>query len=122
MNRGGVDAFVVKLDPAGSSLLYATYIGGLGDDRAAGIAVDAGGFAHVVGATGSTNFPLFAPARNALAGGKEAFAFKLNANGSGWSTVRSLAARTTMWRRRSRWMARGSPMSRAIHIRLILRC
>ena len=35
VNRGGVDAFVFKLNPAGSTLLYATYIGGRGDDRAA---------------------------------------------------------------------------------------
>lgn len=81
-NRGGVDAFVVKLDPTGSSLLYATYIGGSGDDRAAGIAVDASGFAYVVGATGSSNFPLASAARSSFVGGKEAFALKLNAAGS----------------------------------------
>ena len=80
-NRGGVDAFVVKLDPRGSSLLYATYIGGSGDDRPAGIAVDASGFAYVVGATGSSNFPLASAARSSFVGGKEAFAFKLNAAG-----------------------------------------
>ncbi|MFM2126038.1 MAG: hypothetical protein RL328_2489, partial [Acidobacteriota bacterium] len=81
-NRGGVDAFVVKLDPTGSSLLYATYIGGSGDDRAAGIAVDALGQAHVVGATASSNFPLASALRSLMVGGKEAFALKLNAAGS----------------------------------------
>lgn len=82
VNKGGVDAFIVKLDPTGSSLLYATYVGGSGDDRAAGIAVDGGGFAYVVGATASSNFPLQAPGRSTMAGGKEAFALKLSANGS----------------------------------------
>lgn len=81
-NRGGVDAFVVKLDPTGSSLLYATYIGGSGDDRAAAIAVDSLGQAHAVGSTASSNFPLASAARSTMVGGREAFALKLNAAGS----------------------------------------
>ncbi len=52
-NGGGVDAVVVKLDQAGSGLLYATYIGGSGDDRGAAIAVDSSGEAYV---TGSDSF------------------------------------------------------------------
>ncbi|MEO5926832.1 MAG: SBBP repeat-containing protein [Bryobacteraceae bacterium] len=82
VNRGGVDAFIVKFDPTGASLMYATYIGGNGDDRAAGIAVDSLGQAHVAGATGSSNFPLQAPARSSFVGGKEGFVLKLNAAGS----------------------------------------
>lgn len=81
-NRGGVDAFVVKLNPSGNQLLYATYIGGNGDDRAAGIAVDSSGQAHVAGATGSSNFPLQNAARSSFVGGREGFALKLNAAGS----------------------------------------
>jgi hypothetical protein len=80
--RGSVDAFVVKLDPTGTSLIYATYIGGSGDDRAAGIAVDSSGQVYVAGATGSSNFPLSSPARGTFVGGKEGFALKLNAAGS----------------------------------------
>jgi hypothetical protein len=80
-NRGGVDSFVVKFDPAGASLVYATYIGGNSDDRAAGIAVDGLGQAHVAGATSSSNVPLVAPSRSSFVGGKEAFALKLNASG-----------------------------------------
>lgn len=79
---GGVDAFVVKLNPAGNQLMYATYIGGNSDDRAAGIAVDSSGQAHIVGATGSNNFPLQNPARGTFVGGKEGFALKLNIAGS----------------------------------------
>lgn len=81
-NQGGVDAFVVKLNPQGTSLLYATYIGGNGDDRAAGIAVDSFDQAYVTGATGSSNFPTVSPAQASLSGGKDAFALKLNAVGN----------------------------------------
>jgi hypothetical protein len=81
-NRGGVDAFVVKLTPAGDGFQYATYIGGAFDDRAAALAVDTSGQAYVAGATSSSNFPLAAPLRASMVGGKEAFALKLNAAGS----------------------------------------
>jgi hypothetical protein len=56
-NGGGADAFVIKLNPSGSALIYATYVGGIGDDRGAGIAVDSAGEAYVVGTTTSSNFP-----------------------------------------------------------------
>jgi hypothetical protein len=82
VNRGGVDAFVAKLNPAGTSLVYATYIGGSGDDRAAGIAVDPSGQAYVVGSTASPNFPLVSPIRSGLGGGRDGFVVKLDALGS----------------------------------------
>src|SRR5207244_5102935 len=50
------DAFVTKLDPTGSALVYSTYLGGSGDDLGSGIAVDTGGNAYVAGGA-STNFP-----------------------------------------------------------------
>ena len=40
---GGFDAYVAKLNPAGSSLIYSTYLGGSGDDFGRGIAVDGNG-------------------------------------------------------------------------------
>ncbi len=52
------DAFVAKLNPTGSALLYSTYLGGTGADSAVAIAVDAAGCAHVTGSTESTNFPV----------------------------------------------------------------
>jgi hypothetical protein len=80
---GGVDAFVAKLSPSGS-LVYLTYLGGSGDDRALGIAVDASGNAYVTGWTYSTNFPTTAGARQrVLGGGRDAFVAKLNSAGSG---------------------------------------
>jgi uncharacterized protein (TIGR03437 family) len=51
------DAFVAKLDPSGSHLLYSTYLGGSQVDVAYGIAVDAAGAAYISGGTGSPNFP-----------------------------------------------------------------
>ena len=79
---GGVDAFIVKLNAAGNEIVYATYIGGSGDDRAAGIAVDSTGEAYVTGSTASTNFPKVLSLRSALGGGRDAFALKLNAVGN----------------------------------------
>lgn len=51
------DAFVAKLDPTGTTLLYSTYLGGTNFDSALGIAVDAAGAAHVSGYTESA--PIF---------------------------------------------------------------
>lgn len=56
---GGVrDAFVAKLNPAGSGFVYSTFLGGSGQDIATGIAVDARGNAYVTGSTNSVNFPV----------------------------------------------------------------
>jgi beta-propeller repeat-containing protein len=82
VNRGGVDAFLFKLNPAGSTLLYATYIGGRGDDRAAAVAVDSSGQIYLAGSTASTNFPLVAALRPVLGGTRDAFVVKLNAVGN----------------------------------------
>ncbi len=81
-NAGGVDTFVVKLNPAGLGLVYATYIGGSGADRAAAIAVDASGQAYATGSTTSLNFPLASPVRFTRGGSTAAFALKLNAVGN----------------------------------------
>ncbi len=62
--------------------MYATYIGGSGDDRAQGIAVDKSGEAYVTGSTASTDFPLVSPIRSTLGGGRDAFVLKINALGS----------------------------------------
>jgi photosystem II stability/assembly factor-like uncharacterized protein len=51
------DAFVAKMDPTGSSLIYSTYLGGINDDRGSGIAVDGQGNAFVAGRTISRDFP-----------------------------------------------------------------
>jgi hypothetical protein len=51
------DAFVAKLDPAGSALVYSTYLGGSLADDASDLVVDAAGHAYVAGTTNSGNFP-----------------------------------------------------------------
>jgi hypothetical protein len=55
------DAFVVKLNPAGSDPSYSSYLGGDGDDGGYGIALDATGNAYVTGFTSSRSFPIRNP-------------------------------------------------------------
>ena len=80
----GADAFVTKLNPAGTGLVYSTYLGGDGTDTGEGIAVDADGNAYVTGTTGSTNFPTTLGAvQPAFRGGfGDAFVTKLDPGGS----------------------------------------
>lgn len=80
--RGGVDAFVAKLNPTGSSLNYGTYLGGRADDGGYGIAVH-GQSAYVTGYTYSPNFPTSNPApQKSLAGGRDAFICRLAPDGT----------------------------------------
>lgn len=85
------DAFVTKLNPTGSALVYSTYLGGAGWDYGHSIAVDSTGKAYVAGGTGSDDFPLTSGAvQIARAGGlTDAFVAVFNAQGSGlvYSTV-----------------------------------
>ncbi|MBI5307397.1 MAG: SBBP repeat-containing protein [Planctomycetes bacterium] len=57
-HNGGADAFVTKLSPTGSALVYSTFLGGSSYDNGDGIALDASGNAYVTGYTYSTNFPI----------------------------------------------------------------
>jgi hypothetical protein len=61
ITANGTDAFVIKIDPSGTNLIYSTFLGGSGVSAGFGIAADAGGFAYVTGYTTSTNFPLSHP-------------------------------------------------------------
>jgi hypothetical protein len=79
---GSNDVFVAQLNGAGSGLVYCTYIGGSGDDRGYGIAVDAAGEAYVTGYTKSRNFPINKPVQSVLLGSQNAFILKLNAAGN----------------------------------------
>jgi len=77
------DAFVTKLNPVGSALVYSTYLGGSGDDLASGIAVDPAGNAYVTGSTRSPNFPTTPGAfQPVLSGTVDAFVTKLDPSGS----------------------------------------
>ncbi|MET0648839.1 MAG: SBBP repeat-containing protein [Pyrinomonadaceae bacterium] len=83
-NGGFQDAFVTKLNAAGTALVYSTYLGGSGGDQARGIAIDSSGNAYVTGFTGSTNFPTANPFQAAQGAGnsQDAFVTKLNAAGT----------------------------------------
>jgi len=54
----GVEAWVAKLDPTGTRLLYGTYFGGTKDDTAAEIAVDPDASIYITGNTFSTDLPV----------------------------------------------------------------
>ncbi len=75
------DAFVTKINAAGSGYVYSTYLGGSSIDSGSGIAVDGSGNAYVTGQTGSTNFPLANPLQSSN-GGTNAFVTKINNVGS----------------------------------------
>lgn len=87
---GCSDAFVVKLNPTGSALLYSTYLGGpgdgthFGDDHGRAIALDSAGNVYVTGRTRSNSFPVTASAfqRTYAGGAGDVFVAKLNAAGS----------------------------------------
>lgn len=83
--RGGdSDAFVVKLSPTGSALIYSTYLGGQSTDFGFALAVDGGGNAYVTGFTASGDFPIANAVQSACAsaGCGVAFVTKLNQSGS----------------------------------------
>jgi len=54
---GASDACIAVLNPAGSTMVYSTFLGGSGSDAASGIALDASGNAYVTGSTDSVDFP-----------------------------------------------------------------
>ncbi|HKS80980.1 MAG TPA: SBBP repeat-containing protein [Candidatus Acidoferrales bacterium] len=78
--KGGMDAFVTRLDAAGN-IAGSTYLGGSGDDYGASVAVDAGGI-YVAGGTSSDDFPLQQPIQNSLRGDGNVFVTKLSLLGN----------------------------------------
>jgi hypothetical protein len=76
------DAFVAKLNPAGTALVYSTYLGGSNEDYGTGIALDASGHAYVTGYTNSADFPLQRALQAENAGGFDAFVTELSADGA----------------------------------------
>ena len=79
----GEDAFVTKINPAGSRFLYSTYLGANGRDLGSGIAVDNRGIAYVTGTTQSTDFPTTPGAFSRKLGGiEDAFVTLVNKKGT----------------------------------------
>jgi Beta-propeller repeat len=79
---GSVDAFVAKFGGDGAYLIFCTFLGGNGDDRAMGVAVDGAGSIYVTGHTASANFPVISALQSKLSGSEDAFVAKLNPAGA----------------------------------------
>jgi len=80
-HSGIVDVFVVKVNPDGRSLDFATYVGGSGYDAGFGIEVDSKGNIYVAGETESYNFPVKKPLISRKVGAWDGFVLKLKRNG-----------------------------------------
>ncbi len=80
---GTSDAFVTKLNAAGSAFVYSTYLGGGADDGGNDIRLDSSGNAYLAGFTISTDFPTVNPTQGTYGGGTvDAIVTRLNAAGS----------------------------------------
>jgi Ca2+-binding RTX toxin-like protein len=76
---GGIEAFVARLNAAGSALKYSTTVGGSGDDRAFAMTVNGQGVAFLTGFTTSTNFPTTPGTFDATSnGGRDVFVVKVD--------------------------------------------
>jgi hypothetical protein len=83
-NYSSHDAFVVKLNAAGTGLAYSTFLGGGDRDSGGAIAVDGAGSAYVTGHTHSPDFPTTAGAFDtSYNGNSDPFVVKVNAAGTG---------------------------------------
>jgi uncharacterized protein (TIGR03437 family) len=89
--RSSSDGFVAKINPAGTGLIYSTYLGGAGEENtglvtdltpACAITVDLLGNAYVTGKTASMNFPVARAIRPALSGDDDAYVAKIDPAGS----------------------------------------
>jgi Malectin domain/Beta-propeller repeat len=96
---GANDAWVAKLNPSGSSLIYSTYLGGSSDDDGWDLALDVNDNVYVVGETSSTNFPIVNAIQNTNAGSYNAFLTKINASGTALVFSTYLGGNGTDWAR-----------------------
>jgi hypothetical protein len=81
---GLTDAFIFKLNPTGTTILYSTFIGSTGEDFGNSIAIDASGNAYITGETRASGFPTMNPRQSNYGGGtSDCFITKLNSTGSG---------------------------------------
>ena len=79
---GTQNAFVSQLNPAGTALVYSTYLGGSLTDAATSVAVDQNGNAYLTGQTSSPNFPVVNPTQATIGGGNDAFVSEINVAGT----------------------------------------
>ncbi len=76
------DAFVIKLNATGNSLVFSTFLGGSDDDYGNEIAVDYAGNVYITGYTDSANFPTLNAYNSTLSGTRDAFVTQLNMTGN----------------------------------------
>jgi uncharacterized repeat protein (TIGR01451 family) len=80
---GGLgDAYVAKINETGSSISWATYIGGSGNDTGQGIALGATGEIFITGGTTSNDFPINNPVQASLNGAQDAYIVRMKNDGS----------------------------------------
>jgi hypothetical protein len=94
------DAFILKLDPTGSTLIYSTLLGGNSGEDANALEIDPAGNAFVAGHTASTDFPVLNAVQPTSGGGtRDLFLAKLLPDGSGlvYSTYLGGSGEETPW-------------------------
>src|SRR5262249_54576014 len=78
---GSSDAYVAKLTPDGSGLVFSSFLGGKGDEIAFGIGRDLCGNVYVAGTTNASNLPTVNPLQATLGGAYDAFVAKVGEAG-----------------------------------------
>jgi hypothetical protein len=74
------DLLVIEVSPNGAAELFATYLGGSGNDTAGSIALDASGNLYIAGTTNSSDFPVTQGSyQEALSGNTDGFIAKIGA-------------------------------------------
>jgi len=76
-NAGLEDVFITKINALGTALVFSTYLGGVDEDKGAGLALDAVGNAYVTGETRSADFPVVAPLQTSSGGYRDVFVAKI---------------------------------------------
>ncbi|MCP5050673.1 MAG: hypothetical protein GY940_26150, partial [bacterium] len=88
--RNLTNVFLTRIDTMkswGNSLVYSTYLGGEGNDKDGGLAVDTDSNAYITGYTRSADFPVRNAYQDRLAWGQDVFVTKINTGGSGDSSL-----------------------------------
>lgn len=96
---GGADAYVSSLSASGSTLLYSSYLGGMGGEDGWGIAVDDVGRAYVAGGTSSSDFPMVDSYDDSFNGFYDVFVTAISSEGNSvvYSTFLGGSATDAAW-------------------------
>jgi len=80
--KGSNNAFVAKVNPTGTGIVYSTFLGGSGTDIAEGIGLDSSGNAYITGDTSSTDFPTLNAFQSVMHSQGTTFVTKIAPSGS----------------------------------------